>query len=117
MISFTNASDNNNERFRTPSEKRTKKEKREKKSKRQRLTKEAIENFDNNNVPMVEEVTEFTPEVGESPIFIPTLSSPEPDTPESFSDMPIQSHANVDLLTNKMYRFTSLRYPSLTVDT
>ena len=34
-------------------------------------------------------------EVPESPIFIPSLSSPEPDTPESCIDAPIQSHANV----------------------
>ena len=43
-----------------------------------------------------QEVMKETPE---SPIFIPSLSSPEPDTPDSCVDTPIQSHANVDLVT------------------
>ena len=37
--------------------------------------------------------------IPDSPIFIPTLSSPEPDSPEDCTDTPIQSHANVDLVT------------------
>ena len=43
-----------------------------------------------------QEVMKETPE---SPIFIPSLSSPELETPDSCVDTPIQSHANVDLVT------------------
>ena len=32
------------------------------------------------------------------PIFIPTLGSPEPDSPEDCADTPTQSHASVDLV-------------------
>ena len=48
---------------------------------------------------MNEQTQEVVQEIPESPIFIPTLSSPEPDTPEAIVDTPIQSHANVDLVT------------------
>ena len=46
--------------------------------------------------PSVERVAEALPQ---SPTFIPTLSSQVPDSPESVTDTPIQSHANVDLAT------------------
>ena len=41
--------------------------------------------------PTVERIEEI---ISELPIFIPTLSSPEPDSPQSVTDTSIQSHAN-----------------------
>ena len=46
--------------------------------------------------PITERVAEATPE---SSMCAPTLSSPEPETPNSYADAPIQSRANVDLAT------------------
>ena len=95
MNSFTNDSDNNPiEIFHTPTKRRRKEGKEEKQSKKKKVKKDMIENVDVNvgNQDLMKE----TPE---SPIFIPSLSSPEPDTPDSCVDTPIQSHANVDLVT------------------
>ena len=89
--------------FQTPSKKRRKEGKSSRKSKKQRTTKEIdAENVDSINVPLTEptqELQSVIPPSPESPIFIPTLSSPEPDTPDSYADTPIQSHAKVDLVT------------------
>ena len=72
-----------------------------------------VENIDSNQAeeadtvtPTIERIAEATPE---SPIYIPTLSSQEPETPESCADTPIQSHANIDLVT-----FNSLNSNSVT---
>ena len=93
MNSFTKDSANSPVEFQTPSKKRVKESKGGKKSKRQKVRKEEIENLNSNM-----ENAEATKEE-ESPIFIPSLSSPEPETPENCVDTPIQSHANVDLVT------------------
>ena len=89
MISFTKTS---NESFLTPSKKRSKETEKEKRSKKKKISKETVENVDTSN----EEKEDISQE---SPIYIPTLSSPEPETPESVVDAPIQSHAHVDLVT------------------
>ena len=82
----------------TPTKKRSKREKKEQKSKRPRVEETSVENSENlDNVN--EQRQEMVEEIPESPIFIPTLSSPEPETPEAMLDTPIQSHANVDLAT------------------
>ena len=95
MNSFTNDSDNNPiEIFHAPAKRRRKEGKEEKNSKKKKAKKDMIENVDV-NVGNQEAMKE-TPE---SPIFMPSLSSPEPDTPDSCVDTPIQSHANVDLAT------------------
>ena len=73
MISITKTS---NESFLTPGKKRRKETEKEKKSKKKKISKETVENVDTSNEEK-EDVTQ------ESPIFIPTLSSPEPETPES----------------------------------
>ena len=94
MNSFTKDSTNSPvEIFQTPSRKRIKESKGEKKSKKQKVRKEEVENV-NSNVKNTEATKEE-----ESPIYIPSLSSPEPETPESCIDTPIQSHASVDLVT------------------
>ena len=82
----------------TPSRKRSKREKKEQKSKRPKVEETSVENTENLD-NMNEQTQEVAQEISESPIFIPTLSSPEPDTPEAIVDTPIQSHANVDLVT------------------
>ena len=95
MMSLTRASNvNENEGLQTPSKKRSEEGEKEKKPKKQKVRKEAVENINASNDP-TEEIVEEAPE---SPIFIPTLSSPEPETPESYTDTPIQSHANIDLV-------------------
>ena len=92
MISLTKTS---NESFLTPGKKRRKETEKEKKSKKKKISKETVENVDTSN----EEKEDISQE---SPIYIPTLSSPEPESPESVVDTPIQSHANVDLVTFSM---------------
>ena len=88
--------------------KRSKKEKKEQKSKRPRVEEALIENtenLDNTNV-QIQEAVEEPPA---SPIYIPTLSSPEPETPEASDvDTPIQSHANVDLVTFSSFNSTNV---------
>ena len=81
----------------TPPRKRSKKQGKEK-SKKSRIAEVPVENAEN-TVIRNEQTLESVQEIPESPIFIPTLSSPEPDTPEAIVDTPIQSHANVDLVT------------------
>ena len=96
MNSFTNNSNVNHvEVCQTSSKRRDKEGSKEKKSKRQRVVRDAIENIDANNA-QTEEPTGKAPE---SPIYIPTLSSPEPGSPEACVDAPIQSHASVELAT------------------
>ena len=102
IIGKHNGNTNECESFQTPTKKRTKEGKKVKKSKKQKIIKEVIENIDTNNVPMeeaTEELQEFASQKGKSPVFIPTLSSPEPESPESCVDTPTQSHANIDLVT------------------
>lgn len=96
MISLSKASNVHEiEGFQTPSKKRSKKGEKDKKSKKRKVRVETLENIDVNNVGKEDAMKETT----ESPIYVPSLSSPEPDTPESCVDTPIQSHANVDLVT------------------
>ena len=71
-------------------------------SKSQKLQVETTDNVENVDSNQAEEADAVTPTIGriaeatpESPIYIPTLSSPEPETPESCADTPIQSHANI----------------------
>ena len=78
----------------TPSRKRAKKEKKQQKSKRPRFAEEAVENSENLDTSD-EEKQDVAHEIPESPIYIPTLSSPEPESPEACVDTPIQSHANL----------------------
>ena len=57
-----------------------------KKSKKQKTIKETTENVDSTNAPTEESIQQFqdaAPNTVESPIYIPTLSSPEPETPDS----------------------------------
>ena len=90
MNSFSKDSTHSPVEFQAPSRKRVKESKGGKKSKRQKVRKEEVENL-NSNVENAEATKEE-----ESPIYIPSLSSPEPETPENCVDTPIQSHANVD---------------------
>ena len=86
MISFSNDSANSPvEVFQTPSKKRSQKEgKGEERLKKQKVRKEAIENVDV-NIENQEPTKEDS-----SPIYMPSLSSPEPEAPESCVDAPIQ---------------------------
>ena len=96
MNSLTDDSNINHvEMCQAPTKKRSKEGGKQKKLKRQKVVIDAIENIEDSNV----QTEEPSGKVPESPIFIPTLSSPEPDIPESFADTPIQSHANIDLVT------------------
>ena len=77
-----------------------------KSSKSQRLQVEAADNVENVDSNQAEEADAVTPTVervaeatSESPICISTLSSPEPETPESCADAPTQSRANANLVT------------------
>ena len=79
----------------TPPRKRSKKQGKEK-SKKSRIEEVPVENSENTEVGN-EQTLESVQEITESPVFIPTLSSPEPDSPEVSVDTPIQSHANVEI--------------------
>ena len=70
----------------TPPRKRSKKQEK-KKSKRSRIEEIPVENSENTEVGN-EQTLESVQEITESPVFIPTLSSPEPDSPEVSVDTP-----------------------------
>ena len=73
--------------LRTPAKKRSKEQGQEKKSKKQKSTKEV--NDVGENIDITNIITEENPpENLDSPIFIPTLSSPEPMSPETVEDTP-----------------------------
>ena len=92
----------------TPSRKRSEKRGEGEKSKKREATKELSVDVESRDVANVI-AEENPPEVPDSPIFIPTLSSPEPDAPEARMDAPIQSRASVDLVT-----FSALNLSSVT---
>ena len=108
MIIDTNNGSNSSEdiTLTTPSRKRSKRQGKEK-SKKSRIEEIPIENTENMDVTN-EQPQEFVQETPESPVFIPTLSSPESDTPEATVDTPIQSHANVDLVTFSVLNSTNV---------
>ena len=84
IIASINGNTNDCDGFQTPT-KRTREGKKVKKLKRQKIVKEVIENIDASNAPMeetTEELQEFVSQKRESPVFILTLSSPEPETPD-----------------------------------